>query len=249
MSAVHAMAGPELVQQARTDLATALRAAALHGFNEAIDNHFSFAVPGTDDRILLNRYGPHWSEMTASDILTIDLEGTVVDGEGEWERTAFVIHRGVHLARPTARCVLHTHMPYATAVAMTEDGLDTTLSQNATYFHGRVTSLDYGGLADAAEEGLRIGRAIGEDVNVVMLRNHGVLVIGESVADAWHKLYFLERACQVQVLAQSTGRPLVRIADEVVRKTADHWARDTAAAPALFEAVKRRLDREAPVSS
>jgi ribulose-5-phosphate 4-epimerase/fuculose-1-phosphate aldolase len=190
MSAIQATADPQTAQAAKADLAVALRAAALHGFNEGIDNHFSLAVPGTDDRILLNRYGPHWSEMTARDILTIDLDGTVVDGDGAWEQTAFVIHRGVHLARPTARCVLHTHMPYATALALTEDGLDTTLSQNAMYFHGRVASLDYGGLADATEEGLRIGRAIGDDVSVVMLRNHGVIVVGDSVADAWHKLYF-----------------------------------------------------------
>src|SRR3954449_6609803 len=88
------------LQQAKVDLAAALRAAALHGFNEGIDNHLSLAVPGRDDLFLLNRYGPHWSEIRPADILTVNVDGALVDGEGEWETTAFVIHRAVHRARP-----------------------------------------------------------------------------------------------------------------------------------------------------
>jgi len=234
----------ETLSQARDDLSTALAAAALHGLNESIDNHFSLAVPGRDDRFLLNRYGPDWSEIAADDILEIDLDGAIVSGTGTYERTAFVIHRGVHRSRPSARCVLHTHMPYATAVALTAGGLDTRLSQNATYFHERTIRLAYDGLADAESEGQRIGGAVGEDVTVVMMENHGVLVIGESVADAWQKLYFLERACQVQVLAQSTGQELVRMTDDVARRTAGQWARDTAGPPAFLEATRRRVERE-----
>jgi ribulose-5-phosphate 4-epimerase/fuculose-1-phosphate aldolase len=234
------------LRQAKVDLAAAFRAAALHGYNEGIDNHFSLGVPGRDDLFLLNRYGPHWSELRASDILTIDLDGNVVDGEGEWELTAFMIHRGVHRSRPSARCVLHTHMPYATAVALTSGGFDTMISQNAMYFHGHTAHLSYDGLADGAAEGLRIGRAVRDDISVVMMENHGVLVIGDSVADAWHKLYFLERAAQVQVLAQSTGQTLIRVEDEVATKTAAQWAREAANSPTLFDAVKRQLDRENP---
>jgi len=137
----------DLVVQAKVELAAAFRAAALHGFNEGIDNHLSLAVPGRDDLFLLNRYGPHWSEIRPADILTVNVDGALVDGEGEWETTAFVIHRAVHRARPDARCVLHTHMPYATALSMTEAGLETRASQNAMYFHGRVARLPYGGLA------------------------------------------------------------------------------------------------------
>jgi ribulose-5-phosphate 4-epimerase/fuculose-1-phosphate aldolase len=234
------------VTQAKVDLAAALRAAALHGLNEGVDNHFSLAVPGRDDRFLLNRFGPHWSEITASDLITVDLEGEVVEGEGEWELTAFMIHRGVHLARPSARCVLHTHMPYATAVSMTRGGFDTRVSQNSMMFHGRVVSLAYGGFAEAADEGNRIGEAVGDDVSVVMLENHGVLVIGETVAEAWHRLYFLERACQMQVLAQSTGRPLIQVSEELAARTAAQAVADTDNPPALFAAVRRQLDRESP---
>jgi ribulose-5-phosphate 4-epimerase/fuculose-1-phosphate aldolase len=235
-----------VLRQAKVDLAAAFRAAALHGFNEGVDNHFSLAVPGRDDLFLLNRYGPHWSELRASDILTIDLDGNVVDGEGEWEVTAFMIHRGVHQSRPSARCVFHTHMPYATAVALTADGFDTRISQNAMYFHGHTAHLEYDGLADGESEGRRIGNAVRGDACVAMMENHGVLVIGESVADAWHKLYFLERACQVQVLAQSTGQNLIRVSEEVATKTASQWAREAANASVLFDAVKRQLDRENP---
>jgi ribulose-5-phosphate 4-epimerase/fuculose-1-phosphate aldolase len=237
----------DVITQAKIDLAAAFRAAALHGYNEGIDNHFSLAVPGRDDRFLLNRYGPHWSELRASDILTIDLDGNVVEGEGEWETSAFMIHRGVHQSRATARCVLHTHMPYATAVSLTTGGFDTRISQNSMYFHGHVVSLEYGGLADAADEGLRIGGAVREEINIVIMENHGVLVIGRDVADAWHKLYFLERAAEVQVLASSTGQNLIRVPEDVAVQTAAQWAKENSQhATHLFEAVKRRLDRENP---
>ena len=101
----------DLLRQARIDLAAALRAAALYGYNEGIDNHFSYAVPGSGNLFLLNPYGPEWSELTASDLLVVDGDGAVVDGEGEWETIAFMIHRGAHRARASARCVFHTHMP------------------------------------------------------------------------------------------------------------------------------------------
>jgi ribulose-5-phosphate 4-epimerase/fuculose-1-phosphate aldolase len=236
----------DVLRQARVDLAAALRAAALYGYNEGIDNHFSFAVPGSDDLFLLNPYGPDWSELTASDLLVVDGDGNVVEGDGEWEVTAFMIHRGAHRASAAARCVFHTHMPFATAVSATRGGFDTRLSQAAMGFHGRIATLAYGGLAHAADEGDRIGSAVGADTAVVMLENHGVMVIGNDPAEAWYRLYFLERACEVQILAQSTGRPLVEVADEVVSRTAAQWSGDRVGPAKLFESVKRRLDRENP---
>ncbi len=227
---------------AKRELAAAFRAAAHYGFNEGIDNHFSYALPGHDDLFLLNRYGPHWSEITEHDILTIDLEGNVVDGEGEWETSAFMIHRGCHQARPSARAVFHTHMPYATALSLTVGGFDSKLSQNAMLFHNRTANLAYGGLVDAAEEGCRFGEVIGDEVTVVMLANHGVMVIGTDVADAWQKLYFFERACQVQVLAQSTGQPLVRVSDAIAEHTAAQWLKEAPKAPVQFAAVQRIVD-------
>jgi ribulose-5-phosphate 4-epimerase/fuculose-1-phosphate aldolase len=232
----------DVVAAARDDLAAAFRIAAAHGLNEGIDNHFSLAVPGRDDLFLLNRYGPHWSEMTPDDILVLDLDGTVVDGRGEWETTAFMIHRGCHRARPDARAVFHTHQPYATALAMTVDGLDTRVHQNSTYFHERITRLEFGGLAHDGSEGDRIAGAVTDGAKVVMLDSHGVIAIGTDCADAWFTLYFVERAAQVQVLAASTGSPLIRMRDEVARRTRDQFDADIAmAAPALFAAEKRRI--------
>jgi ribulose-5-phosphate 4-epimerase/fuculose-1-phosphate aldolase len=131
-------------------------------------------------------------------------------------------------------------------VSATEGGFLTTLSQAAMSFHGRVSALAYGGLARAADEGDRIASAVDEDTTVVMLENHGVMVIGADVAEAWSRLYFLERACQVQVLAQSTARPLIGVPEEVVRRTAAQSFDDHAGPKKLFAAVKRRLDRENP---
>ena len=230
----------------RVELATAFRAAALHGFHEGIDNHFSAVVEGADELFLLNRFGPHWSEMSPDDILAINLDGQLVSGSGQWERTAFVIHRAVHRARADARCVLHTHMPYATALAMTEDGLQTRSSQDAMLFHRRVARLPFGGMAEADEEGDRISAVVRDGISAVLLDNHGVLVIGSSVPDAWHKLYFLERACQMQVLAQSTGSRMIFVPENVAEETARQWRSMPGAADALFAAERRAVDRLDP---
>jgi ribulose-5-phosphate 4-epimerase/fuculose-1-phosphate aldolase len=130
---------------------------------------------------------------------------------------------------------------------MTAGGLVTTASQNAMYFHGHVTRLAYGGLADAAEEGVRIGEALEDATTVVFLDNHGVLVVGSSVADAWHKLYFLERACKTQILAQSTGQELIQADLSIASHTARQWELEADRnAGLLFAAVRRDLDRENP---
>jgi len=232
----------DVLAAARSDLATSFRIAAAHGLNEGIDNHFSLAVPGRDDLFLLNRYGPHWAEMGPDDILVLDLDGRIVDGSGHWETTAFMIHRGCHRARRDARAVFHTHQPYATALAMTVGGLDTHVHQNSMYFHDRVSRLEFGGLARGESEGDRIAGAVTAGARVVMLDSHGVIAIGTDCADAWFTLYFLEQAARVQVLAQSTGSELIRVSDDVARRTRDQFDADAAsAAPALFAAEKRRI--------
>ena len=238
--------GIDIVKQAKIDLAAGFRAAALHGFNEGIDNHFSLAVPGRDDLFLLNRYGPHWSELRASDILTMDLDGNVVEGEGEWDASAFMIHRGAHRARGGAAACCTRTCRTRRRCRLTEDGFDTEVSQNSMYFHGHTARLDYGGFATAEDEGRASARRSATTSASSCSRTTACWWSARDVADAWHKLYFLERACQVQVLAQSTGRPLIRVTDEVAMLTASQWERDAGAAPSLFAAMKRRLDRENP---
>lgn len=192
----------------RADLALALRAAAHHGLSEGVCNHFSVAVPGSagqGERFLLNPRGLHWSEVQADDIVLVDADGHVLEGRHPVEPTALFIHAAVHrIARKAV--VLHTHMPYATALTLTAARtLGTTLSQTAMRFHGRVAvDAHYNGLALNMAEGERIAHAM-DGADVVFLGNHGVIVCGERIDYAYDDLYYLERACQVEVLARSTG--------------------------------------------
>src|SRR6478736_7606374 len=199
------------VRALRDDLALALRAAAHHGLGEGVCNHFSVAVPQRPEWFLLNPRGLHWSEVQGHDIVLVDAGGRGLAGNHAVEPTAMFIHAAVHRVAGKA-CVLHTHMPYATALTLTSArALDTTLSQNAMRFHGRVAiDADYNGLALDAAEGERIARAM-QGADVAFLGNHGVVVCGERVDHAFDDLYYLERACMAQVLALSTGLPLVPV--------------------------------------
>ncbi len=232
-------------RQARTDLAAALRLAARMGLHEGICNHFSYALPGPENRFLLNPFGLHWTEIRAGDLLVVDATGKVLEGDGEAELSAICIHAPLHRHHPRGRCVLHTHMPYATALTAIEDGRLEPVIQNALRFYGDVAyDRDYGGLAQEADEGERIARAMG-DKRVLFMANHGIVVVGDSIATAFDDLYYLERACQTQVLAMSTGRPLKRISDNLAATAFAEWAgREGSYARAHFEALKRLLDRE-----
>ncbi len=238
----------ESTWQHKVDLAAAVRLADRFGLSEGISNHFTYALDETGERFLLHAFGLHWSEVTASDILTVDAEGHAVEGAGEVERSAFVIHSRVHRACPRARCVLHTHMPYATALSLLADtGLE-PVDQNALRFYGDVAHDDgYAGLALAEEEGDRLAAVLG-DKRVLFMSNHGVLVVGETIAEAFDDLYYLERACQVQVLARSTGRPFKAVgANQAAATAASFREPPVSQEPAKhFAALKRLLDREDP---
>ncbi|HEX5795774.1 MAG TPA: aldolase, partial [Geminicoccaceae bacterium] len=192
----------------RVELAAAFRLAVRFGFHEGIDNHFSLALTDDGREFLVNPYGRHFGELRASDLLRVTVEGEVLSGAGEVEASALYIHGRMHAARPDLRCILHTHMPYATALTSIEAGRLLPLSQNALRFTGEIAyDDDYGGLALDASEGDRLALALG-DRRILFMANHGVAVVGGDVALAFDDLYYLERACQVQVLAMSTGRPL-----------------------------------------
>jgi ribulose-5-phosphate 4-epimerase/fuculose-1-phosphate aldolase len=230
----------------RVDLAAAFRLAVRLDLHEGVCNHFSVMLPD-GKRFLLNRFGLHWSEVTASNLLTLDAEGNVLEGEGEFEKTAFYIHSRIHLANPRAACVLHTHMPYATALTLLENGRLEMVEQNALRFHDDIAYDDtYNGLVVDNTEGDRLARVLGGK-RVMFLANHGVIVVGPSVAEAFDLLYYLERACRLQVLARSTGQPFRKVRPEVVRETYRMILADTPKyAGEHFSALKRILDREAP---
>ncbi|CAM2185312.1 4-hydroxy-3-prenylphenylpyruvate oxygenase/4-hydroxy-3-prenylbenzoate synthase [Paraburkholderia sacchari] len=229
------------VEKLRADLALALRAAAHYGLGEGVCNHFSVALPGEDGLFLLNPRGLMWSEVGGDDIVIVDEAGAVVAGRHEVEPTAMFIHAAIHrIAGKT--CVLHTHMPYATALTLTEDcGLDTTLSQNAMRYHGRIAlDREYNGLALGPEEGERIAYALaGKDIG--FLGNHGVVVCGERIDYAFDDLYYLERACTAQVLARSTGRALRPVTADLAQRVASQAQGERLQSELFFAALRRTL--------
>ena len=236
-----AMFGSDPVRALRNDLALALRAAAQHGLGEGVCNHFSIALPQRPDWFLLNPRGLHWSEVQGDDIVLVDAEGERLAGAHPVEPTAMFIHAAVHRIAGKA-CVLHTHMPYATALTLTDQrALDTTLSQNAMRFHGRVAvDAGYNGLALDAGEGERIARAM-RGADIAFLGNHGVIVCGEKIAWAFDDLYYLERACTHQVLAQSTGRPLLPVQPELAARVAAQTMVDRMQSDLFFESLRRMV--------
>src|SRR3954467_3612835 len=246
MGSVGELTASALEQAARIDLAAAFRLAVRLDLHEGVCNHFTVML-ADGKRFLLNRYGLHWSEVTASNLIALDAEGNVLADEAEYEKTAFYIHSRIHLASPHAACVLHTHMPYATALTLLEGGRLEMVEQNALRFHDDIAYDEvYNGLVIDDAEGDRLARALGSK-RVMFLANHGVIVVGKSVAEAFDSLYYLERACRLQVLARSTGGRLRPVRSEVV-KTAYRMMRDDAPkyAGAHFTALKRVLDREEP---
>jgi ribulose-5-phosphate 4-epimerase/fuculose-1-phosphate aldolase len=235
------------VRALRADLALALRAAAHHGLSEGVCNHFSAELPDGSGRFLLNPRGLLWAEVQADDIVLVDAKGARLAGRHAVEPTAMFIHAAVHRVAAKA-VVLHTHMPFATALTLSDDrALDTRLSQNAMRFHSRIaTDARYNGLALDAAEGERIAAAMrlagdgnSGHADVAFLGNHGVVVCGERIAWAYDDLYYLERACMVQVLAESRGRPLVPVADALARHVGEQTRGERMQSDLFFEALRR----------
>lgn len=214
-----------------------------HNFQSSLREYFPCPQLG-DGNLgprLGNPRGLHWSEVGADDIVLVDAEGRVLAGRHGVEPTAMFIHAAVHRHAGQA-VVLHCHMPYATALTLTADrALDTTLSQNAMRFHGKL-AVDpaYNGLALDAAEGERIARVLaGRDV--AFLANHGVIVCGETAAHAYDDLYYLERACMHQVLAQTTGRPLAPAPPALAARVAGQTRGEREQSDLFFEALRRML--------
>ncbi len=229
------------VVQLRTDLALALRAAAHHGLAEGVCNHFSVELPDQSGRFLLNPQGLLWQEVQADDVVLVDTEGRVLAGRHRVEATAMYIHAAIHRTAHKA-CVLHTHMPHATALTLTaERTLDPSLSQTAMRFVGRLAvDPHYNGLALDSSEGERIAHAM-QGADIAFLGNHGVVVCGPRLDHAYDDLYYLERACQLQVLALSTGRKLVPVQAALAHRVAQQIQGERVQSTLFFEALRRTL--------
>lgn len=236
------------VQAARVDLAAVYRLLDRLGLNEGICNHLTALVPGTRDRFLCIRYGLLWSEVTASNLVLLDATGQVLEGEGPVETTAFEIHRAIHQADPDRYvCVLHTHMPHATALCCVEPMALRMVHQNSCRFYNAVAYDEtFKGLVLDGAEGARIASAL-DRKSVLFHRSHGVIVCGATIAAAFDDLYYLERAAQVQLLAMGSGAPLSIISDETaanVKAQMDAGKAEWAAQH--LEALKRGLMRTDP---
>jgi ribulose-5-phosphate 4-epimerase/fuculose-1-phosphate aldolase len=237
------------VREAKVHLAAAHRLACLHELEEGIDNHFTVTVPGTQDRYLILPFGLHWSEARASDMIVFDESGATLEGEGVCELSAQCIHAPIHRITG-ARVVLHTHQPWALALNMLKENRLLPANQTAAFFHGHVAYDDtYAGTADTLEEGERLARLMGNGC-VMFMKNHGVLVVGDTVAQAYRRIYMLERVCRTQVLALGTGKPLEVLSAEIVRQVQapppdDRHSRSERER-LYFEAMMRVLDRENP---
>jgi len=236
----------EAVQDARINMAATLRWADRIGLSEGICNHFSLLVPGTTDQFLLNPQGLHWSEIKASDLIIVDPEGNLIEGKHEAEPTAFFIHSRIHLGRPSAKCVLHVHAPYTTALCCIEDGKIEWCSQNSLRYYNRIAyDGDYNGMALDNSEGDRICTAL-QDADIAFLAAHGVVVTGPNLAYAFDDLYYLERTAMNQVMAMSTGRPLKIISDEICQATASQIASERQQSDLHLNAIRRILMSECP---
>ena len=239
----------DAVQQAKVHLAAAHRLAVLHELEEGIDNHFTVTVPGREDRYLILPFGLHWSEACASDMIVFDESGKTLEGEGVVELSAQCIHAPIHRITG-AKVVLHTHQTWALALNSLDNNRLLPVNQTAAFFHNHVAYDDtYAGTADFVEEGERLAGLMGSK-HIVFLKNHGVLVVGDTVAQAYRRIYKLERVCRAQVLAMSTGQPLKVLSEEIVAQVQSEPVDDRHSRAErerlFFEAMMRILDRENP---
>jgi ribulose-5-phosphate 4-epimerase/fuculose-1-phosphate aldolase len=251
---IHASVAPttDSTRQSRIDLAAAYRLIHRFGLDDSIFTHISVRLPGRHDRFLINPYGMRFEEVTASNLVTADLDGTVIDdplGAGI-NPAGFTIHSAVHAARHDALCVLHTHTVAGVAVSCQKDGL-LPLNQWSMQFTGRLAYHDYEGIALDLDERTRLVNDLG-DRPVMVLRNHGLLTCGRSVGEAFKLMHNMERSCRAQLALQSSGATIVWPSDAVAHKTAGQYARgydkiELEGQPdSEWSAFKRMLERSDP---
>lgn len=235
--------------QTRVDLAAAYRLIALYGWDDLIFTHLSARVPGPGHHFLINPYTHMFEEITASSLVKIDVEGNAVDDvRAPVNRAGFVIHSAVHMARPDAAAVLHLHTPHGQAVSAMRDGL-LPHTQTAMIVHHDVAYHDFEGIATNLDERERIVADLGTK-HAMLLRNHGTLTLGASVAQAFMRAYFLERACEAQVMMLSAGRdrlnePEASVAG-IVREQTTGSDMAIAIERLAWPALLRKLDRIDP---
>ena len=230
--------------QARVDLAAAYRLVAHYGWDDLVFTHISARVPGPEHHFLINPYGMMFEEITASSLVKVDLDGNIVTATSyQINPAGFTIHSAVHAAREDALCVIHLHTDYGIAVSAQQDGL-LPISQQALFALSSLAYHDYEGLALNEEEKPRLVADLGSKMFLI-LRNHGLLTVGQTVADAFMSMFLLERACKIQILAQSGGGKLIPIPDAVLARIPEQVAVVTRGGGGrlAWPGLLRKLDR------
>ncbi|MCD9149215.1 class II aldolase/adducin family protein [Pseudophaeobacter flagellatus] len=226
----------------REDLAAAFRICHQMGWSESVGNHFSAATSPDGQQFMLNPRWQHFATIQPDDLLHLDsADHAVLERPNAPDASAWCVHGALHRGNPAARVILHCHSPYATALSCLADPTIVPIDNNTARFYGRTAyDLAFGGIADAAEEGARLAEALG-DKSVLVMGNHGVTVVGETVAEAFEDLYFFEKAAQTLILARSSGTPLAVLSDAVAQNTADGWRAYQGMAACHFAFLKSQL--------
>jgi ribulose-5-phosphate 4-epimerase/fuculose-1-phosphate aldolase len=233
--------------QTRVDLAACYRLVAMFGWDDLVYTHISARVPGHPDQFLINPYGLFFEEITASSLVKVnELGEPVMPTQFTTNPAGFVIHSAVHAARPDVNCVLHTHTLYGTAVSAQQRGL-LPISQQATVPLATIAYHDYEGVALRDDEKPRLARDLGK-ANCLILRNHGLLTCGRTVADAFLWMYFLETSCRVQILAQVGGAELIELPQAMIELNREQSkaAMRGQGSNLVWPGLLRRLDRHNP---
>ena len=231
----------------RVDLAAAYRLVAYYGWDDLIFTHLSARAPGPEHHFLINPYGMMFEEITASSLVKVNLEGQIVMSSPYFINPAgFTIHSAVHAAREDALCVIHLHTEYGVAVSAQKNGL-LPVSQQSLFALASLAYHEYEGLALKEAEKSRLVADLGDKAYMI-LRNHGLLTIGKTPAEAFLSMYILERACRIQILAQSAGETLLPISDPIIETVASQLNAVTVGqgAQLAWPGLLRRLDRIDP---
>lgn len=234
--------------QARVDLAACYRLIAHYEMDDLFATHISARVPGAAEHFLINQLGMLFSQVTASSLVKVDIDGNVLTPKGALINPAgYVIHSAVHAARHDAKCVIHTHTVAGMAVASLKDGL-LPLNQKSTRFHNRVAYHDFEGKAQDVDERARLVQDLGEH-NALILRNHGLLTCGPTVVQAFKKMFALEKSCKTQLAVLATGRPINTLSDNLLEFTAGQFDRDDVPSdtrPSGWDSLLAMLDQIDP---
>ena len=234
--------------QLRVDLAACYRLTALFGMDDLFATHISARVPGKEEHFLINPYGWHFSEMDASNLVKVSVDGTIVQKTDHVINLAgFVIHSAIHGARPDAKCVMHTHTVAGMAISTLRDGLQ-PIMQKSTRYHKRTAYHDFEGKATNLDERQRLVNDLG-DKNYLVLRNHGLLVCAPRISTAFKEMYAMEKSCKTQLAVMATGAATIPMSEDLLEFTSRQFERDatpTAAKPDGWESLKKMLDRVNP---